>query len=98
MNYNLGFFSNLFGTCKHALIIFKKNFKEDIAGLAFINKLKPVSYTLDIEGIEAKLLHKPIAFNSDDRRAAADKEKIMYNGFIVKIFLQKQVLFFMKIF
>lgn len=32
---------------------FKKNINHNVPGLAFINKLAPVTYTLDIEGIEA---------------------------------------------
>ncbi len=31
---------------------FKKNIKEDVPGLIFINKLKPVTYNLDIEGLD----------------------------------------------
>ena len=31
---------------------YKRNVKENVPGLAFINKLKPVTYTLDINAIE----------------------------------------------
>jgi hypothetical protein len=31
---------------------YKKNIKEDVPGLAFITQLKPITYTLDIEGLE----------------------------------------------
>jgi trimeric autotransporter adhesin len=34
---------------------YKKNIQHNVPGLAFINKLNPVTYTLDIAGIEAKL-------------------------------------------
>jgi hypothetical protein len=34
---------------------FKKNLKEDIPGLSFITKLRPVTYTLDVSGIDSKL-------------------------------------------
>jgi hypothetical protein len=30
---------------------YKKNVKENVAGLAFINSLKPVTYTVDVEGL-----------------------------------------------
>lgn len=34
---------------------FKKNMKEDVPGLEFITKLRPVTYTLDIDGLEKAL-------------------------------------------
>jgi len=34
---------------------FKKNMKEDVPGLEFIEKLRPVTYTLDIDGLEKAL-------------------------------------------
>ena len=34
---------------------FKKNMKEDVPGLEFITKLRPVTYTLDIDGLENAL-------------------------------------------
>lgn len=37
---------------------FKKNMKEDVPGLEFIAKLRPVTYTLDIDGLE-KALENP---------------------------------------
>jgi hypothetical protein len=36
---------------------YKKNIQSNVPGLAFINKLTPVTYTLDIDGIET-VLHK----------------------------------------
>jgi hypothetical protein len=36
---------------------YKKNIQPNVPGLAFINKLNPVTYTLDVSGIEAQL-HK----------------------------------------
>ena len=33
----------------------KENMKENVPGLEFINKLRPLTYTLDIEGIEKKM-------------------------------------------
>ena len=34
---------------------YKKNLNEDVPGLAFITKLRPVTYNLDVEGIDNKL-------------------------------------------
>jgi hypothetical protein len=34
---------------------YKKNIKEDVPGLEFINQLRPVTYNLDVEGIDNKL-------------------------------------------
>ncbi|RYZ47844.1 MAG: hypothetical protein EOP49_20180, partial [Sphingobacteriales bacterium] len=42
---------------------FKKNMKEDVPGLEFITKLRPVTYTLDIEGLE-KALDRPSAITA----------------------------------
>ena len=33
----------------------KKNIKEDVPGLEFINQLRPVTYTLDVNGIRTFL-------------------------------------------
>jgi hypothetical protein len=74
---------------------YKKNIKENIPGLAFINKLRPVSYNLDIHGIE-KFLHPEdkrfdkmspdVAGKSKtaDEKAMAEKEKIVYTGFVAQ--------------
>jgi len=74
---------------------YKKNIKENIPGLAFINKLRPVSYNLDIHGIE-KFLHPEdhrfdkmssdvVAKSKDaDERALAEKEKVVYTGFVAQ--------------
>jgi hypothetical protein len=42
---------------------FKKNMKEDVPGLEFISKLRPVTYTLDIDGLE-KALERPSSINN----------------------------------
>jgi hypothetical protein len=34
---------------------YKKNTKEDVPGLSFITKLRPVTYTLDVNSIDSKL-------------------------------------------
>jgi trimeric autotransporter adhesin len=40
---------------------YKKNMKENVPGLAFINQLRPVTYTLDVDGIENALTPPPSA-------------------------------------
>jgi hypothetical protein len=45
---------------------YKKNVKEDVPGLEFITQLRPVTYTLDLDGIEGTKqtgLQKPNAFS-----------------------------------
>jgi hypothetical protein len=74
---------------------YKKNIKENIPGLAFINKLRPVSYNLDIHGIE-KFLHpddkrfekinpdEAAKAKSEDEKSMSEKESIIYTGFIAQ--------------
>jgi len=69
---------------------FKKNIKEDVKGLAFIKKLNPVTYTLDIKGIN-NYLNSASGQNSssqvitaDEQNAIATKEQVVYNGFIAQ--------------
>jgi hypothetical protein len=47
---------------------YKKNVKEDVPGLGFIIQLRPVTYTVDVEGLEKSL--------GKDRPAIDDKESI----------------------
>ncbi|CAN5720513.1 hypothetical protein BH10BAC2_BH10BAC2_17800 [soil metagenome] len=62
---------------------FKKNVKENVPGLAFIIKLRPVTYTLDIEDIDkaSGITEQP---NTEEMtaRAAATKEK--HTGFVAQ--------------
>ena len=70
---------------------FKKNIKTDVPGLQLINKLKPVTYNLDATGLDA-WLHKnddekqktTLGSNTQHKRALAEKEQIMYTGFIAQ--------------
>ena len=52
---------------------FKKNIKEDVPGLAFINKLKPVTYNLDVTGLK-KFLGEDA--RSNDKQQSIGDEKI----------------------
>ena len=61
---------------------FKKNIKENVPGLEFIKMLRPVSYTLDIKGMNN--LHKVKDVSMVDEEAIAAKEGITYNGFIAQ--------------
>jgi len=62
---------------------FKQNVKEDVPGLTFINKLRAVTYTLNVDAIND--------FNSKDLPAEkkqtvlnADKKNIVYTGFMAQ--------------
>ncbi len=70
----------------------KKNIVENVPGLAFINKLKPVTYNLDLNAIDrimqtAQKKDKDgialaaMQFETDARR---QKEQIVYSGFIAQ--------------
>ncbi|MFT3701911.1 MAG: tail fiber domain-containing protein [Agriterribacter sp.] len=66
---------------------FKKNIKENVAGLEFINKLKTITYNLDITGINNRLSAGKVAnaeAEASDRDAVSEKEKIVYSGFIAQ--------------
>jgi hypothetical protein len=74
---------------------YKKNIKENIPGLAFINKLRPVSYTLDVHGIEKFLDPAGARFKNmsadaaakaknQDEQSMSEKEKVIYTGFIAQ--------------
>jgi trimeric autotransporter adhesin len=76
---------------------FKRNIQQNVPGLAFINKLTPITYTLDVAGIEAKL--HPTAFSLpagatsthgsplEDplmRQAMQEKSAVTYTGFVAQ--------------
>ena len=76
---------------------YKKNIQQNVPGLAFINKLSPVTYTLDIDGIEAKLQQgrstQPAGAESSHRQPAEDavmkqamreKSAVTYTGFVAQ--------------
>jgi hypothetical protein len=66
---------------------YKKNVKQNVPGLEFINKLNPVTYTLDVHGLQ-NFLHENDNLNeyvkSVNLKAADDKEKVVYTGFIAQ--------------
>ena len=69
---------------------YKKNIKEDVKGLVFINSLKPITYTVDVNGLDTyfdKNKKHDSAYEkmSKERKPAADEaSKIVYNGFIAQ--------------
>ncbi|HYV93815.1 MAG TPA: tail fiber domain-containing protein [Chitinophagales bacterium] len=64
---------------------YKKNIKEDVKGIEFINKLRPVTYTLDVTGLSTKLNEgRGHELNAQMKTAITDKEKIIYSGFIAQ--------------
>lgn len=68
----------------------KRNIKEDVPGLIFINKLKPVTYTLDLDAAERIMggkagNDKMIAERSPSELAARqEKQNTVYTGFVAQ--------------
>jgi hypothetical protein len=77
---------------------FKKNINRNVPGLAFINQLDPITYTLDVDGIEARLHgHKNINRTGPEglpfrdpmsdlvmRQAMKESARTVYTGFIAQ--------------
>ena len=64
---------------------FKKNIRENIPGLEFILALRPVSFQWDIAGLDACVGARHPENESDFmRQSRADKEKIVYTGFLAQ--------------
>jgi hypothetical protein len=64
---------------------FKKDIKEDVKGLDFIMKLRPVTYHLDIAGLSKQLKEN----NSEEwspqmKSAITEKEKMLFTGFVAQ--------------
>jgi trimeric autotransporter adhesin len=69
---------------------YKKNIKEDVQGLSFINSLRPITYTVDINSLNA-YYNKGRKQDSVYEKAKAamqssadEASKIVYNGFIAQ--------------
>ncbi|MBK5285458.1 MAG: tail fiber domain-containing protein [Bacteroidia bacterium] len=60
---------------------FKKNVEENVSGLAFIKLLRPVTYTLDVRGINKFL---KLTESNADVKGIETKERIVYSGFIAQ--------------
>lgn len=64
---------------------FKKNVRENVVGLDFIMKLKPVTYNLDVSGLSAALKeNQGQEWDGVMKEAIAQKEKLIQTGFIAQ--------------
>ena len=64
---------------------FKKNLKEDVKGLDFIMKLRPVTYNLKVSELNAKLNENRGKEMSEQMKAAiAEKENMVQSGFVAQ--------------
>jgi hypothetical protein len=69
---------------------YKKNIKENVLGLAFINSLRPVTYTVNVQGLnnyfDKKNNHEVNENTSGNDLNEADNTaaKIVYNGFLAQ--------------
>ncbi len=65
---------------------FKKNVDENVPGIDFINKLRPVTYKHDMEALHQFLHPKGEDIEEDEysKQARAEKAKITYTGFIAQ--------------
>ena len=70
----------------------KKNIKANVPGLAFINKLKPVTYNLDLDAADKIIQHSSLtrADAKENQRSAEKleerrrKEEVVYTGFVAQ--------------
>jgi trimeric autotransporter adhesin len=66
---------------------FKSDIKENVPGLAFLLKLRPVTYNLRARQLDAFIRNKQATGKTPDQRyqkALEDKEKITYTGFVAQ--------------
>jgi trimeric autotransporter adhesin len=64
---------------------YKKNIQEGVKGIDFIMKLRPVTYQLDITGLNKKLnVHNSKEINSQTKKSIAAKEQTIFTGFIAQ--------------
>ena len=64
---------------------YKQNVKEDVQGLAFIMKLRPVTYQLMASALSEKLNERRgEPMNAQMKLALTEKEKVTYTGFIAQ--------------
>ena len=59
----------------------KKNIRENVPGLAFIKKLRPISYTIDVAAMDRIQQARTLRLPPD---AIKTKESIIYTGFIAQ--------------
>jgi len=64
---------------------FKKDVKENVKGIDFIMKLRPITYRLDITGLSKRLKeNQGQEWNEQMKTAMAKKEKVTYTGFVAQ--------------
>jgi hypothetical protein len=73
---------------------YEKNVSENVPGLAFINKLKPVTYTMDVAAIDAVLRpprqphegqsEQDLKLSAEEMASKQAKSQIVYTGFIAQ--------------
>jgi len=63
---------------------FKGNIKEDVKGLSFIQKLRPVTYNIDIHAIDDFFAEHYNERDSSNYECKYDREQIRYTGFIAQ--------------
>ena len=70
---------------------YKKNIKENVPGLTFINKLKAVTYNLDARGLDnflnksrANKSEAGVSANTSMNKALSEKEKSIQSGFVAQ--------------
>lgn len=63
---------------------FKENVKENVVGLDFINRLNPVTYTWDIDKLNAFRGINIQEIDSAEQASKAIKEAIVYSGFLAQ--------------
>ena len=70
----------------------KKNIKQNVPGLAFIDKLQPITYNLDLDAAD-KIIDRPAMKDKDGKvvqpteeeiQARQAKEQIIYTGFVAQ--------------
>ncbi|MBL7740755.1 MAG: tail fiber domain-containing protein [Chitinophagaceae bacterium] len=64
---------------------YKKNIKEDVKGLDFILKLRPVTYNLDLTNASKKAKENAgQEWGQEIKQAIAEKENVIYTGFVAQ--------------
>jgi hypothetical protein len=76
---------------------YKKDIKDNVQGLAFINSLRPITYTVNVQGLneyhnkgrkqisnDAALNNKVEIENAEIKKGEDEASKIVYNGFIAQ--------------